>query len=287
MTGKLYIVATPIGNLEDITLRALRLLRECNLIACEDTRQTHKLLQHFGIATPALSYHDHNEVERAAELVEKLLSGSSIALVSDAGTPLVSDPGYRLVHAAIDAGISVIPIPGPSAALSALSAAGLPSDAFRFCGFLPPKSSQRRRALKDHKADDATLIFYETPHRILDALEDIEAVMGAHRPVVAARELTKLHEEFLRGTAPEIRAALAARPSVKGEFTVLIGKAAEGAASVDDDIPVADAVRAAEAEGLSHMDAIKRVAKERGLGKRDVYRMVETAAQGPRKSQRS
>jgi len=268
MTGKLYIVATPIGNLEDITLRALRLLRECNLIACEDTRQTRKLLEHFGIATPAVSYHDHNEAERAAELVEKLVAGSS------------------LVHAAIDAGISVIPIPGPSAALSALSAAGLPSDAFRFCGFLPPKSSQRRRALEERKADDATLIFYETPHRILDALEDIEAVMGA-RSVVAARELTKLHEEFLRGTAAEIRAALAARPSVKGEFTILIGKAAEGAASVDDNVPLADAVRAAETEGLSHMDAIKRVAKERGLGKRDVYRMVETTAQEPGKSQKS
>ncbi len=286
MTGKLYIVATPIGNLEDITLRALRLLRECNLIACEDTRQTRKLLEHFGIATPAVSYHDHNEAERAAELVEKLLSGSSIALVSDAGTPLVSDPGYRLVHAAIDAAIPVIPIPGASAALSALSAAGLPSDAFRFCGFLPPKSSQRRRALEERKADDATLIFYETPHRILDALEDIEAVMGT-RSVVAARELTKLHEEFLRGTAAEIRTVLAARPAVKGEFTILIGKAAEGTTSINNDVPLADAVRAAEAEGLSHMDAIKRVAKERGLGKRDVYRMVETATQEPGKSQRT
>jgi len=278
MTGKLYVVATPIGNLEDITLRALRVLRECGLIACEDTRQTRKLLEHFGIATPAVSYHEHNEAERAAELVEKLAAGSSIALVSDAGTPLVSDPGYRLVRAAIDAGIPVVPIPGASAALGALSAAGLPSDAFRFCGFLPPKSAQRRRALEECKAAEETLIFYETPHRILDALNDIAAVMGA-RPVAVARELTKVHEEFLRGTAAEIRAVLAARPSVKGEFTVLIGKAAEGASGADQEVPVADAVRTAESQGLSHMDAIKRVAKERGLGKRDVYRIVEDEAQ--------
>jgi 16S rRNA (cytidine1402-2'-O)-methyltransferase len=274
MTGKLYIVATPIGNLEDITLRALRLLRECNLIACEDTRQTRKLLEHFAIATPAVSYHEHNEAARAAELVEKLTAGSNIALVSDAGTPLVSDPGYRLVRAAIDAAIPVIPIPGASAVLGALSAAGLPSDAFRFCGFLPPKSSQRRRVLEEYKTEAATLIFYETPHRILDALDDIAAVMGA-RPVVAARELTKLHEEFLRGTATQVRAALAAKPAVKGEFTVLIGKAADDAAGADCDVPVPDAVRAAENEGLSPMDAIKRVAKERGLGKREVYRIMQ------------
>ncbi len=289
MTGKLYIVATPIGNLEDITLRALRVLRECGLIACEDTRQTRKLLEHFGIATPMTSYHEHNETERAAELVAKLEAGTSIALVSDAGTPLVSDPGYRLVHAAIAAGVPVVPIPGASAALGALSAAGLPSDAFRFCGFLPPKSAQRRRVLEEWKKDAGTLIFYETPHRILDALDDITAVMGT-RPIAVARELTKIHEEILRGTAAEIHATLAARPSVKGEITLLIGKPA-----FDKRVPVApdgdvhrpdqtvgdeiaslrEAVRAAESEGLSHMDAIKHVARERGLGKRDVYRLVE------------
>jgi len=279
MTGKLYIVATPIGNLEDITLRAIRILKECDFIACEDTRQTRKLLEHFGITTPAVSYHEHNEAARAAELVGKMEEGSNIALVSDAGTPLVSDPGYRLVRAAIDAGIAVIPIPGPSAALSALSAAGLPSDAFRFCGFLPPKSSQRRRVLEDVKAETATLIFYETPHRIINALKDIAAVMPL-RPVAIARELTKIHEEFLRGTASEIREILAARPSVKGEFTVLIGKAPEkkaGEAAVpgETEISLQDAVQAAEKEGLSHMDSIKRVARERGLGKRDVYREVD------------
>jgi 16S rRNA (cytidine1402-2'-O)-methyltransferase len=283
MTGKLYIVATPIGNLEDITMRALRVLRECDLIACEDTRQTRKLLEHFGIATPAVSYHEHNEVARAAELVAKIEEGSSIALVSDAGTPLVSDPGYRLVRAAIDAGIPVIPIPGASAALSALSAAGLPSDAFRFCGFLPPKSSQRQRVLEEWKAETATLIFYESPHRILDALDDIAAVMGP-RPVAIARELTKIHEEFLRGTAAEIRDTLAARPSVKGEFTLLVGKAPEKKASETQapadnseiqQTSLQDAVHAAVKEGLSRMDAIKRVARERGLGKRDVYRLVD------------
>jgi 16S rRNA (cytidine1402-2'-O)-methyltransferase len=287
MTGKLYIVATPIGNLEDITLRALRVLRECERIACEDTRQTRKLLEHFGIATPMVSYHDHNEAERAVELVAKMEAGASIALVSDAGTPLVSDPGYRLVRAAIDAGVPVVPIPGASAAVGALSAAGLPSDAFRFCGFLPPKSSQRRRVLEEWKKETGTLIFYETPHRIVDALEDVTAVMGT-RPVVVARELTKIHEEFLRGTAAEIRATLAARPSVKGEITLLIGKAVfekQSASGTDDEsqaetgvktaASLQEAVRIAEGEGLSHMDAIKRVARERGLGKREVYRLVE------------
>jgi 16S rRNA (cytidine1402-2'-O)-methyltransferase len=274
MIGILYIVATPIGNLEDITLRALRVLREVDWIACEDTRQTRKLLDHFGIAKPMVSYHEHNESGRAAELVEKLGSGAnggqSGALVSDAGTPLISDPGYRLVQAAIAAAIPVVPIPGVSAVVSALSAAGLPTDAFRFCGFLPPKSSQRRKTLEQWKSDPATLIFYETPHRILEALEDVAAVMGP-RPVVVARELTKLHEEFLRGTAADVRAELASRPSVKGEITLLIGKTDQVQA---DDTPLKEAVRAAEQQGLPRMDAIKHVAKQRGLSKREVYRLI-------------
>jgi 16S rRNA (cytidine1402-2'-O)-methyltransferase len=270
VTGILYIVATPIGNLEDITLRALRVLREVDWIACEDTRQTRKLLEHFGIAKPMVSYHDHNESGRAAELVEKLARGGSGALVSDAGTPLISDPGYRLVQAAIAAAIPVVPIPGVSAAVSALSAAGLPTDAFRFCGFLPPKSSQRRKILEQCKAETATLIFYETPHRILEALQDIAAVMG-QRPVVVARELTKLHEEFLRGTAAELHAELAARPSVRGEITLLIGKTDEVQV---DDTPLEEAVRAAEQQGLPRMEAIKHVAKQRGLSKREVYRLI-------------
>ena len=270
MTGTLYIVATPIGNLEDITLRALGVLREVNWIACEDTRQTRKLLEHFGIAKPMVSYHEHNESGRAVELVEKLTRGGSGALVSDAGTPLISDPGYRLVQAAIAAAVPVVPIPGVSAAVSALSAAGLPTDVFRFCGFLPPKSSQRRKTLEQWKSDTATLIFYETPHRILEALEDVAAVMGT-RPVVVARELTKLHEEFLRGTAAELRAELASRPSVKGEITLLIGKTDEVQA---DNTPLEEAVRAAEQQGLPRMDAIKQVARQRGLSKREVYRLI-------------
>jgi 16S rRNA (cytidine1402-2'-O)-methyltransferase len=270
VTGTLYIVATPIGNLEDITLRALRVLHEVEWIACEDTRQTRKLLDHFGITKSLLSYHEHNETGRAAELVEKLSGGGSGALVSDAGTPLVSDPGYRLVHGAIAAGIRVVPIPGPSAAVGALSAAGLPTNAFRFCGFLPPRSSQRRKMLEQLKVETGTLIFYETPHRILEALEDVAAVMGP-RPVVLARELTKLHEEFLRGTAAEIREDLAARAAVKGEITLLIGKA--GMVQTDE-TPIEDAVRVAEQHGLPRMDAIKQVARQRGLSKREVYRLI-------------
>jgi 16S rRNA (cytidine1402-2'-O)-methyltransferase len=271
VAGVLYIVATPIGNLEDITLRALRILREADLIACEDTRQTRKLLDHFGIAKPTVSCHEHNEAARASDLIERLESGANVALVSDAGTPLLSDPGYRLVKAAIEAGVVVVSIPGPSAAIAALAAAGLPTDCFRFGGFLPPKTAQRQKLLERLRHETCTLIFYEAPHRILDTLKDIDAVMGA-REVVVARELTKLHEEFLRGTAPAVRAQLAARPAIKGEITLLVGKASEAAALDNTTIP--DAVRALEQQGLSRMDAIKQVAKARGLSKRDCYRRV-------------
>jgi 16S rRNA (cytidine1402-2'-O)-methyltransferase len=271
MAGKLYIVATPIGNLEDITLRALRVLKEVDLIACEDTRQTRKLLDHFGISKPAVSYHEHNEAARAAELIERLESGANVALVSDAGTPLVSDPGYRLAAGAIAAGIDVIPIPGASAMITALAGAGLPTDSFRFGGFLPPKTTQRRKVLEQLKHENCTLIFYDAPHRILETLDDVAAVLGA-RQVVVARELTKLHEEFVRGTAAEVRTQLAGRPSVKGEITLLIGKADRIESA--DDTPVADAVEALETTGVSRMDAIKQVARARGLSKRDVYRLV-------------
>jgi 16S rRNA (cytidine1402-2'-O)-methyltransferase len=269
--GTLFIVSTPIGNLEDITLRAVRVLGEVSLIACEDTRHTRKLLDHLGIVTPATSYHEHNEVSKAEELVGKLQAGSDVALVSDAGTPLISDPGYRIVAAAVGAGIPVVPIPGPSAILGALTAAGLPTDSFRFGGFLPPKSAQRRKLLEDLATESATLVFYEAPHRILDALEDVEAVLGP-RQVVLARELTKLHEEFLRGTASEVRAELAGRPAVKGEMTLLIGKAKEG--STHSHKSVEDAVAELEQQGVPRMDAIKQVAKARGMGKRDVYRLL-------------
>jgi 16S rRNA (cytidine1402-2'-O)-methyltransferase len=270
MPGILYVVATPIGNLEDITVRALRILREAGRIACEDTRHTRKLLDHFGIAKPMLSYHEHNEAARASELVAMLESGENIALVSDAGTPLISDPGYRLVAAAIDAGISVVPIPGASAAIAALSASGLPTDAFRFGGFLPAKRSARRKLLEQLKPESSTLIFYEAPHRILETLDDIADVMGA-RKIVIARELTKMHEEILRGTAAELRDQLQGRPSIRGEITLLIGK--PEAAAIDE-TPVAEAVGELERRGVARMDAIKQVAKARGLSKREVYRIV-------------
>jgi len=267
MPGKLYLVATPIGNLEDITYRAVRVLGEVELIACEDTRQTRKLLYHYGIAKPTISYHDHNEAQRAAELAQRMQSGASVALVSDAGMPLVSDPGYRLVRAAIEAGIPVEPLPGPSAALAALAASGLPTDRFLFAGFLPAKAGQRARALEALKEEPATLIFYEAPHRMLEALGAIAEVLGP-RPVVVARELTKMHEEFLRGTAVEIQAQLAARGSMKGESTLLVGKAV---APAPDDTPVSEAVEELVRAGAGRMDAIKQVARRRGLSKRAVY----------------
>jgi 16S rRNA (cytidine1402-2'-O)-methyltransferase len=264
MSGILYVVATPIGNLEDITLRALRILREAAVIACEDTRHTRKLLDHYEISKPMVSYHEHNEASRTAEIVQRLESGETVALVSDAGTPLISDPGYRVVAAAIAAGITVVPIPGANAAVTALSASGLPTDAFRFCGFLPPKSTQRRKLLEELKPEPCTLIFYEAPHRIQESLDDIAAVLP-NRDVVIAREITKLHEEFLRGKPAGLK------PAAKGEITILIGKATEPDPS---DTPIEDQVAALEKQGIPRMDAIKQVAKSRGLSKREVYKAV-------------
>jgi 16S rRNA (cytidine1402-2'-O)-methyltransferase len=267
VSGRLYVVATPIGNLEDITYRAVRVLGEADLIACEDTRQTRKLLEHYGIRKPTISYHEHNENERSEELAGRLRAGEVIALVSDAGMPLVSDPGYRLVRAALEAGIAVEPVPGASAALAALAASGLPTDSFHFGGFLPAKPGQRARVLEALAEETATLIFYEAPHRIVEALETVEQVLGP-RPVVVARELTKVHEEFVRGTASAVRAELAERDAVKGEITLLIGKATEPAA---DATPVEDAVAELVRTGTPRMDAIKQVARKRGLSKREVY----------------
>src|SRR5271156_900778 len=223
----LYLVATPIGNLEDITLRALHVLKSADRIACEDTRHTQKLLNHFGIDTPTTSYHEHNEAEKARELVEELKHGARIAVVSDAGMPGISDPGMVLVRAAIDAGIPVYPIPGANAAASALVASGLPTGYFLFAGFLPPKSGARRAEMERLAGivsqDEAlTLVFYEAPHRILGALEDVEKVWGAECRVVVARELTKLHEEILRGTVSDVRQELVSRESVRGEITLLV-----------------------------------------------------------------
>lgn len=271
MPGTLYVVATPIGNLEDMTFRAVRILKEADVIACEDTRQTRKLLDHYEIRKPLVSYHEFNEAERTAELMTRMQTGEVVALVSDAGMPLISDPGYRLVNAAIAGNIPVHPIPGASALLTALAGSGLPTDAFHFAGFLSPRGGQRLKALEAIKNEEATLIFYEAPHRILDLLWAIEDVLGP-RQVVVARELTKIHEEFLRGTPAEIKAALESRDFIKGEMTVLVGKAAEPAPDVT---PLHEAVEACVRQGMSRMDAIKAVARRRGLSKRDVYRQVE------------
>lgn len=271
MPGLLYLVSTPIGNLEDITLRAIRILRdEASLIACEDTRQTQKLLDHFEIRTPLVSYHEHNEKARSPELLERLAAGENVALVSDAGTPLVSDPGYRIVASAIEQGIVIVPVPGVCAAIAALSASGLPTDEFRFCGFLPPKSGARRRFLDRLQAERATLVVYESPHRIVESLDDIAAVLG-NRRIVLARELTKIHEEFLRGTVIEVLEQLRARPAVKGEMTVLIARTDDVITEGDPAVEVARL----QASGISRMDAIKTVAKQFGLGKRDLYRQLE------------
>jgi 16S rRNA (cytidine1402-2'-O)-methyltransferase len=273
LPGLLYLVSTPIGNLEDITLRAVRVLREeASLIACEDTRQTQKLLDHFEIRTRLVSYHEHNEMARAAELTERLVQGETIALVSDAGTPLVSDPGYRIVTAAIEAGIHVVPVPGVCAAITALSGSGLPTDEFRFAGFLPHKSGARRKFLERFQSDTATLVVYESPHRALDSLDDIAAVLGDRR-IVLARELTKIHEEFLRGTAKQIAEQLRSRPSLKGEITLVIAKADVTVVPSGD--PAAEVAKLQES-GLDRMEAIKTVARQFGLGKRELYRMIET-----------
>ncbi len=273
----LYLVATPIGNLEDMTLRGLRVLREVDRIACEDTRQTQKLLNHFGIRTPTVSYHAHNEGERAAELLEELKAGGRIAVVSDAGTPGIADPGAVLARAAIEAGVPVFPVPGANAAVAAVIASGLGAERFRFNGFLPAKAGERRTVLEGLKAleqGDTTEVFYETPHRIVEALGDVEGVFGPALPVVVGRELTKLHEEFLRGTVAEVRAMLAARESVRGEMVLLLAPGAAslpevpGGAAVSVRVAVRELIRA----GAAEKDALKQVARERGLGKSEVYR---------------
>jgi 16S rRNA (cytidine1402-2'-O)-methyltransferase len=269
-----YVVATPIGNLEDITLRALRVLKGVDVIACEDTRQTQKLLNHYGITTRAVSYHEHNERERAAELAADLGKGSRIALVTDAGMPGISDPGFRLIQAAIDLGVPVVPIPGASAFLSALAASGLPTDAFEFRGFLPAKRGERRTALEGLREVSCTQAFYEAPHRVIEALEDVVEVLGPERRVVVARELTKVHEEFLRGQAGEVLATLKARGDVKGEITLLLGKAesSEPRAS-SSNVSLAERVKQIMAEEQAdEKAALKKVAKERGIGKSEAYR---------------
>jgi 16S rRNA (cytidine1402-2'-O)-methyltransferase len=272
----LYLVATPIGNLEDITLRALRVLRSVDRIACEDTRQTQKLLNHFEIHTPTVSYHMHNEGSRSEELVAELKLGGRIAVVSDAGTPGIADPGGQIASAAIAAGIDVFPVPGANAAISGLIASGLPTERFTFYGFLPAKAGQRKTALEELPRNDATHLFYEAPHRILDTLADVEAVFGPSQHVVIARELTKLHEEFLRGPVGELRAQLAARPSIRGEIVLMLAPSMAENEDAEQRVSIAVEVAAlVKAAGISEMDALKRVARDRGIGKSDAYRELQ------------
>lgn len=267
------MVATPIGNLADLSFRAVETLRSVSWIACEDTRQTRKLLAHYGISGRMISYHEHNEEQRSQELIGKLEQGDTVALVTDAGTPLVSDPGFRLVRKAIDHGIQVTPVPGPSAVMAALAAAGLETDSFYFGGFLPRKQGERRRLLEQLSGLDATLVFYEAPHRIRESLADVAAVMGG-RPAVIARELTKIHEEFLRGTAAALIEELGRRGAVRGEITLLIGKGEAPASTSVPQEDIGEQLRRLEQEGFSRMQAVKEISRRLRLPKREVYRLA-------------
>lgn len=271
--GTLYIVATPIGNLEDMTHRAVRVLKEADVIACEDTRHTARLLRHYGIERPTISYHEHNEAARAEELVARLEQGLNVAQVSDAGMPGISDPGYRVIRLAIERGVPVVPVPGPSALIAALAGSGLPTDSFQFLGFLPAKSGQRRTLLESLGAAQSTIVVYEAPHRIVETMQDIVEMLGAERPVVLARELTKVHEEFVRGTAAEVLARVRER-ELKGEITLLIGKGAELAQLVKHDL-VSRVEEIMLAQHLDENAALKIVAKERGVSKSEAYRELQ------------
>ncbi len=271
--GELYVVATPIGNLEDCTYRAIRVLREADLIACEDTRQTQKLLDHYGIKKPAISYHEHNEQQRAHELLKKLQSGLTIAQVSDAGMPGISDPGYRLVQLAIEHGIRVVPVPGASAVIAALAASGLPTDAFEFHGFLAAKPGQRRTMLESLRGAAHTVVFYEAPHRIKETMRDIVEVLGAAVPVVIARELTKIHEEFIRGRADELL-KIAEDRELKGEITLLIGKTEAQPGTHTEDLE--SRLKAImQEQQLDEKSALKLLAKEQGRSKSELYRELQ------------
>ncbi len=268
MAGVLYVVATPIGNLEDMTLRALRVLKEADLIAAEDTRHTRKLLTHYGITTPLTSYYDQIEASKAPALIAQLQAGKTIALVSDAGTPGIADPGYRLVKGAWDAGITVVPIPGASTLTALLSVGGLPTDRFVFEGFLPAKRSQRQKALGYLKQEERTLVFFESPHRLVDMLADLEQICG-DRQVVIGRELTKMFEEVLRGKVSELRALLQGH-EVKGEVALLVaGRSIENESREEQ--PLVKEIRLLEAEGLSLKEIAQTISERRGIAKRAVY----------------
>lgn len=270
MPGILYIVPTPIGNLEDITLRALRVLKEVELIAAEDTRHTQHLLAHFGIKTALTSYHDHNERDKARTLVERLKSGASIALVSDAGTPAISDPGYRIVVDAIQAGIQVVPLPGASALTTALSASGLPTNGFLFEGFLPAKAQERKAKLQSLRGEVATLVFYEAPHRLLDALAEMLKIFG-DREIAIGRELTKVHEEFRRGKLSEVISALADR-DIKGEIVIMV-HGTSGEAQVSDE-ELHGTIRQLAGNGMGVKEIAELLGERYGLAKKEVYKLA-------------
>jgi len=273
MSGTLYLVATPIGNLADITHRALQILKDVDLIACEDTRHTHKLLQHYGITTKTVSYHEHNEQQRTAQLVDQLKQGSDIAVVSDAGTPSISDPGYRLVRAAIENDLTVVPVPGPSAVISALIAAGLPTDEFFFAGFLPSRSNARRTRLSELRAVPGTLIFYEAPHRLATTLKDAYEILG-EREAAVARELTKLHEDIQRGRLSELAGYFEDESKARGEIVVLVDRDVIAETAPKVEINIAALVDRFEQEGMDHRAALKKAARELGLSRAEAYRKL-------------
>ena len=272
MPGTLYLVATPIGNLADITHRALDVLTNVAVIACEDTRHTRKLLQHYGISTKTISYHEHNEQERARQLIQTLREGKDVAVVSDAGTPSISDPGYRLVRAAIDNDLAVVPVPGPSALISALIAAGLPTDEFFFGGFLPARSNARRTRLTDLRSVPGTLVFYEAPHRLADTLKDAYEILG-EREAVVARELTKLHEEFKRGRLSGL-AEHYSNEEPRGEIVLLIDRTVLETADTKDVQNISSLVDQFERDGLDHRAALKKAARELKLSRAEAYRRL-------------
>jgi 16S rRNA (cytidine1402-2'-O)-methyltransferase len=277
-TGCLYVVATPIGNLEDITMRALRILKEADVIACEDTRQTLKLLSHFDIQKRLVSYHEHNEIMRASELIIELEQGAQVALVSDAGTPAISDPGHRLVSLALRHGIKVVPVPGASAFVAALAASGMPIEQFLFVGFLPARQSERRKALRTLAEEPRTLVLYEAPHRLLDSLEDALEVLG-NRPAVIAREVTKVYEEFLRDHLEGLVESVRKR-APRGEITIVIG-ASDGQPAHHAETVGVGAVPLArrideiiKEKQVDKKAALKQAARERGLTKREAYKQM-------------
>ena len=270
MPGTLYLVATPIGNLSDITHRALQVLRDVDVIACEDTRHTHKLLSHYGITTKTISYHEHNEQQRAAQLIDQLKEGQNIAIVSDAGTPSISDPGFRLVRAAIENEVAVVPVPGPSALISALVAAGLPTDEFFFAGFLPARSNARRARLSELQSVPGTLVFYEAPHRLAATLKDAYEVLG-ERDAVVARELTKVHEEIRRGRLSELSDHYEGEEP-RGEIVVLIDRNVISAAKPQ--ATIAALVDQFEQEGMDQRAALKKAARELGISRAEAYRKL-------------